>query len=65
MNNAEYVNILDVEGNVVYANKAYCKVTNYSEEQIQGKSFTSLLATSIPKALVNEIFSTLKNLNPG
>jgi len=52
---------LDLQGNLVFANKKTCKVLNYSEEEIIGKNW---IENFIPKFMRDDLYSVfLKNIS--
>ncbi|HXJ11993.1 MAG TPA: PAS domain S-box protein [Candidatus Limnocylindrales bacterium] len=54
-NSAEMIAIGDPEGRIVFANRALLRVTGYTEDELVGKAFTSLLSHNNPPHLDQEI----------
>ncbi|WP_041544123.1 sensor domain-containing protein [Oceanobacillus iheyensis] len=54
INQTTMFSIIDVNGNLIYANDSFCKRLNYTEEDIFGKPFNRILKSPFPLHIVRE-----------
>ncbi len=53
--------ITDVKGTIIYANKKFCEVTKYSEEELIGKTHGVINSKHHPKEFFKEMWRTIGN----
>ncbi len=51
--------ITDVKGTIIYANKKFCEVTKYSEEELIGKTHGVINSKHHPKEFFKEMWKTI------
>ncbi|MDO9208386.1 MAG: PAS domain S-box protein [Sulfuricurvum sp.] len=49
----------DVKGNIVYASKAFCRISQYSEEELIGKNHRIIRHPDMPASLYDELWKTI------
>lgn len=49
----------DLEGNIVYASKAFCRISQYSEEELIGKNHRIIRHPDMPASLYDELWKTI------
>jgi PAS domain S-box-containing protein len=55
------ITVLDKDNIITYANDAFCKLSNYSREELIGQEYHSLLQYKQSQEIHKEIWDTLKN----
>lgn len=53
----DMVTIVDLQGNIIYVNDAFCSAFKYQEEQILGKNFRVLLPADTPEKVTGRLFN--------
>ncbi|WP_310439692.1 diguanylate cyclase [Sulfuricurvum sp.] len=56
--------ITDVEGVIVYASKAFCEMTGYTQEELIGKKHTILRHPDMPNEIYTELWTTITQGKP-
>lgn len=51
----------DLEGNITYASKAFCKISGYKKEEILGKNHNIVRHEDMPDSLFKEMWDTIKS----
>jgi PAS domain S-box-containing protein len=51
----------DKQGKITYANRAFCEISGYTEEELLGKSHNIVRHPDMPKEIFQELWETLKN----
>ena len=54
------ISIINDDGIITYVNDAFCKVTEYSKEELIGKEYQSIMSYKQPKEIYTEIWKTLR-----
>ncbi len=57
------VSVTDETGDIVYANKKFCKITKYSERELIGQNHRILKSDEHPPKFFNELWDTISNGN--
>ena len=60
IDNSTIVSKTDKRGLITYANKAFCKISGYSEEELLGKPHNMVRHPSVDKETFRELWKTLK-----
>lgn len=58
------ISITDVKANIIYANPAFTLITGYAPEEVMGKNESILSDRRTPKAIYQNLWSTLLNKKP-
>jgi methyl-accepting chemotaxis protein/aerotaxis receptor len=56
----QFIFVTDLSGHHQYTNSAFCNISGYSENELQSIKRQTLIHTTAPKAVLEEISSTLK-----
>jgi len=51
----------DLEGNIIYANKKFCEVSGYNQEELIGKSHNIIRHPLMPKAVFATMWRTIQS----
>lgn len=60
LDDSSIISILDKDGNITYANNAFCKITGYSIKELLGKSPREFFKSDYPQSFYEEIWNKLK-----
>jgi len=60
LDDSSIISILDKDGNITYANNAFCKITGYSIKELLGKSPRELFKSDYPQSFYEEVWNKLK-----
>lgn len=61
INKSALITIIDTNGKITYANKAFCDITEYTLEELKGSKYHSVFNYPQPELLYKEIWSTIKD----
>ena len=53
----------DLNGRIIYASDAFCKISGYTKEELIGKSHNIVRHTDMPKEIYIELWNTIKSNN--
>lgn len=59
--NSNMVSITDIEGNILYANDAFCKITGYSKEELIGHNHSIMKSPQTKKSAHQALWNTILN----
>ena len=59
INNHSMVEVTDVEGNIIFANKKFCDISKYSEQELIGKNHRILKSGLHSKEFYKDLWSTI------
>ena len=59
--NAFLVSETDAKGNIIFANKEFCDVAEYTEEELLGKPHNLVRHPDMPKAAFKDLWDTVKS----
>ncbi len=54
----DMVTLVDLKGNIIYVNEAFCAAFKYQDEQILGKNFRVLLPADTPEEISDRLFNS-------
>ncbi len=60
-NSSAIVSKADTNGNITFVNKNFCKLTEYSEEELIGKNHNIIRHPDMQKELFDDMWETIKN----
>ncbi len=60
LDDSSIVSILDKDGKIVYANHAFCKISGYNPDELEGKTPRELFQSDYPDSFYDEIWHKLK-----
>lgn len=53
----------DAKGNILFANKQFCKIAEYAEDELVGKPHNLVRHQDMPKAAFKDLWETVKSGN--
>ena len=59
INNHSMIEVIDVEGNIIFANKKFCDVSQYSEQELIGQNYRILKLGLHQKEFYKDLWSTI------
>jgi methyl-accepting chemotaxis protein len=59
LNNAAIVSEVDLRGNIIFVNDAFCKTSKYSSEELMGQKQSIVRHPDMPAELYQELWSTI------
>ncbi len=51
----------DLDGNITYANEAFCEISDYEEEELIGKPHNIVRHPDMPSAIFKDVWNTIQN----
>ncbi|MEI6147365.1 MAG: PAS domain-containing protein, partial [Methylococcales bacterium] len=63
LENKILVSECDLDGNIIYANQAFCEVSGYSLEQLMGAKHNIVRHPDMPSQIYDDLWKTLKENN--
>lgn len=59
INNHSMVEVTDIEGNIIFANKKFCDISQYSEQELIGQNHRIIKSGFYSKELYKDLWSTI------
>ncbi len=59
INNHSMIEVIDVEGNIIFANKKFCDISQYSEQELIGQNYRILKLGLHQKEFYKDLWSTI------
>jgi len=59
INNHSMVEVTDIEGNIIFANKKFCDISQYSEQELIGQNHRIIKSGFHPKEFYKDLWSTI------
>jgi methyl-accepting chemotaxis protein len=63
LNNAAIVSEVDLQGNIIFVNEAFCSTSQYSQEELIGKKQSIVRHPDMPASLYEELWATITKGN--
>jgi len=63
LDNRILVSECDLEGNIIYANQAFCEISGYSLEQLIGVKHNIVRHPDMPAQIYDDLWQSLKDAN--